>query len=750
MPAASAVPNRPLTATNLSPLVERLTPWAVRVTLGAQSHDSLPATRVEDFQATGTEELTFTLQDSPYALAWSHQERPFLEDHPERAYVLSRAGALRHTRVQTPEEVTYGVGEVSGPLQKNGRRYTLTPRDALGYDPETGDPMYKHWPVIVNQRDDVWSALIYDQPQPMVIDCGCERHAYNGFYTFTEVQGDWLRYVVLAASTLPVLLERLTTLLGRPQMPPRWSLGYLASSMAYTDAPDPMQALLGFADEVRCRDVPCDGMHLSSGYSMHGGKRFVFEWNRQTVPDPDALIAGLHQRGIRTIANIKPALLLEHPKYVLLKEKGAFIRDQSGQAQVAMFWGGDGSWLDFTNPVAREWWQSQVSTEILGRGIDGVWNDNNEFSLDEPMFSAGGQPTYPSEQILGMAKASAAAQQEQSQRTNLRPFLITRSASLGVQRLAQTWSGDNITSWKNLKFNTAIGLGLGLSGYANNGHDVGGFVGEAPGAELLLRWIQHAVSYPRFSIHSWKNPPTEPWSYAETEDAAREAIRLRYRLLPYLYSLFYEHTQTGAPIQRPLLYEFPELQQDPGFDALLGPSLFFPQLAEGEREYSRTLPGEWYDFHSGQKYSDTFTVPAPLELTPLLVRSGAIVPLGAVTPYIAPELDTERTLLLYPGQDSETTFTLYEDDGQTLGHQQGQYAAIRFTLRCSSKRLELHSEVLHAGYQPTFDHLQIRLAVSDARLLNFTGDLTGMASADIFTMPFPKFHTPTQTSKEEL
>ena len=714
--------HQPLSAASLAPTLERLTPWAVRVTLAGKPQ--LPDSRLRPLKTGGADELTFETQETPFALTWTYRGQAFMQDHPARAYVSTRHGDLRHTRVQEPEaEVIYGVGEVSGPLQKNGRRYTLDPKDALGYDPETGDPMYKHWPVIVTFRDGVWSALVYDQPQPMTINCGSERHAYNEFYTFTEVQGDWLRYVVLAAHTLPELLERLTALLGRPALPPRWSLGYLASSMAYTDAPDPVAALLGFAEEVRRRNVPCDGMHLSSGYSMHGGKRYVFEWNCATVPDPDALIAALHEKGIRTIANIKPALLLSHPKYAELKEKGAFIRDEKGETQTAMFWGGDGSWLDFTNPVAFGWWQSQVGTQILGRGIDGVWNDNNEFALDFPMYGVDGQQTYPSEQMYGMALSSAAAQRERTAQTGERPFLITRSASLGVQRLAQTWSGDNISSWKNLTFNTAIGLGLGLSGYASNGHDVGGFVGEAPSAELLLRWIQHAVSYPRFSIHSWKNPPTEPWSWPEVEDACREAIELRYRLLPYLYSLFWAHTQTGAPIQRPLVFEFPQMLSDPGFDALLGPFLLFPQVGEGQREISRQLPETWFDFHTGQRFEGAFTYPAPLENTPLLVREGAILPLGPVMPFISTENDTQRTLLLYPGQHTETTFTLYEDDGLTLAYQDGTYMAIRFTFRCGDA-LELHSEVLHAGYTPNFKNVRVQLAVPDKRPLTFMGDLT--------------------------
>jgi len=599
----------------------------------------------------------------------------------------------------------------------------LEPRDACNYDAELSDPLYKHWPVSLTRHPSgAWSALIYDQPHSMQFDYGCERHHYYHFFTYTEVEAaDYLRYVLVAAPDLPTLLSEMTALLGRPALPPRWSLGYLASGMAYTDAPNPTKALLEFARKVREQEIPCDGLHLSSGYSMHRGKRYVFYWNRETIPQPNTLIAQLKTLGIRSIANIKPALLEDHPHYAQLERAGAFLRSANKSSLKADFWGGTASWLDFTNSVTQAWWQAQVKTELLERGIEGVWNDNNEFALDAPAFTHDGTPAHPSEQIFAMATASYTAQLEAQQ---TRPFLISRSTSLGVQRLAQTWSGDNASTWKSLRYNTPMGLSLALSGYANTGHDVGGFFGDPPGGELLLRWVQQAIGYPRFSIHSWKDTPTEPWSYPEFTQAIRAAIQLRYRLMPYLYSLFWEHTQNGAPIQRPLMYEFPQCLDDPGFHPLLGPFLLLPCVAGGGvRVLELNLPGVWTDWHTGATYQGETLFPVPLERAPLLVRAGAIIPLGPVMPWVDPQSDVTREVLLYPHSGSGLSqFTLYEDDGQSTAYRQGGYKLLHFTLTSSEQ--EIHLEVRASGEWPLpYVQLEVKLGVPNVRPLKVHSDL---------------------------
>lgn len=721
-------PHTPATPTRLS--LERLSPFAVRLVLGEAAHPSvllepkpLPWERQEDGHMQGGD-ITASWQPAPIAFRISYKGQCILEDHPQIAYQKTREG-LRHTRVQKPAERYFGLGEVSGVLQRNSRRYRLEPRDACNYDPEFSDPLYKHIPLYLTRHgENLWSALIYDQPHPMVFDFGSERHHYHGSFIYTLLQGaDYVRYVVVAAESLPELLQRLTDLIGRPSLPPRWSLGYLASGMAYTDADNPEERLLAFAERLRQEGVPCDGFHLSSGYTLREGKRFVFHWNREVIPNPNALVEKLKERGLRLIANVKPALLQEHPDYPELEQKGCFVRDRPGRALVAPFWSGDASWLDFTNPEAQSWWRRNVQQELLDRGIEGIWNDNNEYALGDEAFNAQGKPTYPSEQILGMAQASHQAALEHPQFRNKRPFLISRSASLGVQRLAQTWSGDNTSDWKNLRFGNPVELGLALSGFAFNGNDVGGFFGQAPSPELFLRWVQQAVAYPRFSIHSWKEPPTEPWSFPEVFPSVKQALELRYRLLPYLYSLTWQHCQTGAPIHRPLMYEFPEMFEDPGFHALLGPFLLFPMVAEpGQQSVVLKLLEGWYDWHSRNHYQGRFEYPTPLERVPLLVREGAIVPLGPVQPWISPRHDTTRELWLFPHRgEGHSSFVLYEDDGETLAYRQGTYAIITLSMFSTAQEIELRLEA-EGDYPLPYPQLEVQLATNDPRRLKVTSN----------------------------
>jgi alpha-glucosidase len=671
--------------------------------------------------------LRVTLQGAPLSLDWEVDGNAFLADHPTHAYVL-RGSGLTHRQVRADGERLYGVGEVSGALERTGRRYRLDPRDALGYDAELGDPLYKHWPVLLLRRPEGrWAALVYDMPFPMVFDLGAEIHNYLGPFRYVEAGGRGLTYYVLVAPDLPALLRRLTGLLGRPQLPPRWSLGYLASGMAYADADDPEAALIAFADRCEREGIPVDGMHLSSGYTLRQGRRYVFTWSDR-IADPRGLVARMAERGLRVVANVKPGMLEDHPDYASLSEHGAFLRTAEGTLHHGDFWGGAGSFLDFTNEVATRYWRERVTTQLLDIGIEGIWNDNNEFALEDA-FTAGGEPAHPASQMRAMALASYRACE--AARPQRRPFVISRSASLGVQRLAQTWSGDNRSDWRSLHFNTPMGLSLGLSGFANNGHDVGGFAGPAPDAELFLRWVQQGVFFPRFVIHSWKTPPTEPWSHPEVLPAVREALRLRYRLLPYLYSLFFEHGETGAPVMRPLFYAFdtPEAYEQP-FSFLLGPDVLVPGEAfgPGVREAETLLPGEqgWYRLQDAHYYpSGRLVVPYPLEAAPAFVRAGAILPLGFAPDGRALRDASVAELRIYPHPgEGTTTFRLYADDGESLAYQRGERTLLDLRVSYDAGAIMVEAEVLEHRY-PLPDHsVTLRLPAGETRPLRLGAGLS--------------------------
>lgn len=340
---------------------------------------------------------------------------------------------IRHRQVRLDGEQLLGLGEVSGSLERSGRRYRLAPRDALGYDAEWSDPLYKHWPVVLFRTPrGSWGATVYDVPFELTVDLGAEIHNYLGPFRYVEARGPGLEYYVLVGPSLPCLVERLTRLLGRPGMPPRWSLGYLASGMAYADSEDPEQALMAFAERCRSEGLPCDGIHLSSGYTLRDGRRYVFSWSER-IRDPRELISQLRESGLRVVANVKPGLLEDHPDYPILAERGAFLRAVDGIPRTGDFWGGTGSFLDFTNEEGLRYWKERITGRLLEYGVAGIWNDNNEFAVDDA-FEQSGRPLEPAIQMRAMARASyeacAAWQPE------VRPFVISRSASFGVQQFA--------------------------------------------------------------------------------------------------------------------------------------------------------------------------------------------------------------------------------------------------------------------------------------------------------------------------
>lgn len=220
---------------------------------------------------------------------------------------------------------------------------------------------------------------------------------------------------------------------------------------------------------------------------------------------------------------------------------------------------------------------------------------------------------------------------------NIRPFIVCRSGHAGIQRYAQTWAGDNLTCWEALKYNIATILGMSLSGVANQGADIGGFYGPSPEAELMVRWVQNGIFQPRFSVHSVNtdNTVTEPWMYGDCTGYIRDAIKFRYRMIPYLYSLMERAHETGLPIMEPMCSAF---QQDPacyeeGVDFMMGDSLLVANVVEKGAAARRIyLPREerFYDFYTRKAYEggQTIEIPVTLSSIPLFVRGGAIIPMA--------------------------------------------------------------------------------------------------------------------------
>lgn len=607
--------------------------------------------------ALGTNRLVATLSGGgtdPVRVTWRDvpSGQVVMEDRVTSAYLQEqRTGLIRHSLVRHPEEHYFGLGDKTGPLNLHGRRLRCMGLDAIGYDPQSGDPLYKHWPFLLTRTGDgLWVGVYYDTLSTCTFDLGCEHDNYHGLFRSIDIDDGDLDYYLMLGQTPAEVVAQFVQLIGGTHLPPRWSLGFAQTAMGLADSPDAQRQLDAFIDECQHHRIPISAFHYGSGYSSRGKQRYVFTWNRSKFPDPETLNAKFHAAGLKLVANLKPCLLDDHPAYTELASEHAFIKhQQSKQPVVEPFWDGQGSHLDFTCAKAVAWWQEQLKTQILDRGIEVGWNDNNEYAIAaEDAISAGwGQAiaihrSRPLHALL-MTRASFEAQRTDHlahpERDHL--FTVTRAGPPGIQRYAQTWSGDNTTSWKTLKWNIRTGLQMSLSGMFNVGHDVGGFFGPIPEPELLLRWVQACALNPRMVMNSWKagNVSNLPWMHPEVTDAIRHTIELRYRLMPYLWSCFEAASHKHLPIIRPTFFNFPD---DPncledGDDFMLGDALLVAPVVEAgalTREvYLPKLPHSqrWFDFYTRTPFDSGrhHVLDAPLNHLPLLVREGARIEVAA-------------------------------------------------------------------------------------------------------------------------
>jgi alpha-glucosidase len=589
-----------------------------------------------------TGKLRLAVRQDTFGITWSDRDGQHLaEDNPLIGYGLNarlRRG-VSHVLRRYADEHYYGFGEKSGPLDKMSRRMRMRNTDAFGYDAELSDPLYKHVPFYITLRDAGAFGLFYDTPYDCEFDMGAEIDNYYGDYRVFQADGGDLDYYLIYGPTIEHVVEQYTALTGRNPLPPRWTLGYFNSGMRYAEGPNAQETLVEFVTNCKKHDIPCSAFHLGSGYSKAAdGKRYVFAWNRQSVPDPDRMTRTFHDAGMRVLANIKPAMLTTHPRFD--EACDLFIRDAEQNApDLAPFWGGQGAHLDFTNPATFAWWKENIKEQLLAQGVDCAWNDNNEYSVRHDAARCygfgSGMPMEACRPIQTLLMGMASYQAQREYAPARRTFVVTRAGAPGLQRYAATWTGDNWTSWKTLRYNIPMGLGLSLSGWAHVGHDVGGFGGGPPDPELFVRWMQNAAFHPRCGVNSWRieDPEPAPWMHAEVIPLVREILRFRYRLIPYFYSLFWESSRTGHPVIRPLVYQF---QGDPlchteSCDFMLGPNQLVASVLEARaRTRAVYLPkgSAWYDWHDGDYFvgGDCVMLEAPLERTPLLAREGGIIP----------------------------------------------------------------------------------------------------------------------------
>jgi alpha-glucosidase len=644
------------------------------------------------------------------------------------------------------EDAIYGLGEKTGHHNRMGRSFTLWNTDVL--DPyatreftegkATGDPRGERRSA---EFDPYYVSIpfFYHQTYPAgTMAASFIDNGYRGNYEFSHEQeyrihfsgGQYTEYI-FAGPGMPEILAAYTWLTGRTPPPPLWSLGYHQSRwFHYTQ-----DAIEEIAQRHRDSGIPCDALWLDIEY-MDGYR--VFTWDSERFPDPGGMLARLALKGFRVITIIDPGVKYEPGYWVFDQalERDLLCKTEGGDVYIGHVWPGNTAFPDFVTERARTWW-GELNAMHVQSGLAGIWNDMNEPATgDIPpsamRFDNGRQSheRYHNQYALLMAMGTTAGLLQAM--PDRRTFVLSRAGFAGMQRYSANWMGDNISRWDHLWLSIPMAMGFGVSGQPFVGADVGGFAGHA-NAELFLRWMQYGTLTPFCRNHSEiGNVDQYTWAWGDViEDMVREAIRLRYRLIPYLYATFLRASETGAPVQRPLVfdYQYDPTVRDIDDEYLLGPDLLVAPVVEaGATARHLYLPaGSWYDWHTGELVGGSrfLLTPTPMDHIPIYARGGAVIPMWSEAPASTAGYhpSTIELHLFVPVADSRHSSFLQEDDGLTFAEREGARYRTNFELARSGEHVTLRAEVDGAGY-PQFAreafHLLIHGAAPETVLLDGT------------------------------
>ncbi|WP_438479338.1 glycoside hydrolase family 31 protein [Oleiharenicola lentus] len=620
----------------------------------------------------------------------------------------------------------YGLGEHSKGLEKSGQRVKFWNTDVFGdfsqHEVRHGhaNPMYMAMPYVIVKQGNDYIGLLINNPGATFMDLASDflwdgvnpaDRQRQSFYVGAP-EGQPELYVIIGPS-LAELTRKLQTLVGRVPLPPVWALGYQQCRWGYAGPKD----LWALDRNFRKHGIPCDGLWLDIDY-MERYKVFTFSeklWRGRQATQ--RVLAKLAQRGRRIVPILDPGVGVEkgYHAYDSGLKHGIFCQTPEGEPFVGFVWPGRTHFPDFSLPEGRAWWAEQVK-KFAAAGVSGAWLDMNDPSigsveLDEMRFARGTKPheAYHNQYALGMAKASRAgflaAQPDQ------RPFLLTRSAYLSSSRYSAAWTGDNYSNWHHLQMVIPVSLGLALSGMPFNGPDVGGFIGDTT-PELAVAWHKVCFLFPFIRNHSMFNSRRqEPWALGATaQRTISHYIRLRYKLLPYLYQQFVEQEASGAAILRPLFHDFADTEKLPlgkiADQFLIGPDILQAPVIEEKKTSRRVLlPGKarWFSASEGvwRRGGSTITVKTSTGGTPLFVREGALLPMqkGERRDNRNDFATIELHVFLRGDSRGAHRGSYVFDDGESFAYQKGQRSRVEWSCAVATDgALEVTIERFEQGF----------------------------------------------------
>ncbi|MFQ6599524.1 glycoside hydrolase family 31 protein [Flavobacterium sp. C3NV] len=620
--------------------------------------------------------------------------------HWEESYEYG-GNIVKMSKSSKDGECFYGLGDKATQMNLKGKRLENFATDQYAYQKDQ-EPLYKVVPFYIGLHNKQSYGIFFDNTFRTFFDFCQERRNVSSFWA----EGGEMNYYFIYGPQMQDVVTTYTDLTGKPELPPLWVLGYHQCKWSYY----PESKVKEITSKFRELKIPCDAIYLDIDY-MEGFR--CFTWNKNYFPDPKRMVAELAEDGFKTIVIIDPGIKIDKDYWVYQEalEKDYFCKRADGPYMKGKVWPGECNFPDYTNPVVREWWAGLFKELISDIGVKGVWNDMNEpavmevpnktFPMDVRHVYDGNPCSHrKAHNIYGTQMARATYHGVKRFTYPKRPFVITRSAYSGAQRYTSSWTGDNVATWEHLWLANIQVQRMSISGMGFTGSDIGGFA-EQPTGELYARWIQLGVFHPFCRTHSsGDHGNQEPWAFdEEVINITRKFVSLRYQLLPYLYTMFWQYIEEGIPMLKPLVYYDQEDTQTHyrNDEFIFGNQILVCPILEpnavGRRMY---IPrGEWYNYWTNEFSTGgrEVWIDTKFDEIPVFIKAGAIIPKYPVQQYVGELEFDELTLDLYFKNGKEKS-VVYEDAQDGYDYKKGRYSFLSFRTIGKEKELivQLHKE----------------------------------------------------------
>ncbi len=656
------------------------------------------------FSCQTGKECVFKFGGTPFRMDLTFQGKKILSSSP--GIVGYNGPRTAFAFAMEKDQPFWGFGEKTGRLNKHGASMKMWNVDVI---PDHGaharqkdyDPSYVSIPFFITKTGGVYVGFYLHNPCETFFDMG---RSDPGIFFFGSYLGACDLYIIPGPS-LNDVLRKFHDMTGRPEMPSLWSLGHHQCRWSYRSVEEALAVVRNYEKNK----IPLGCLWLDIDY-MDGYR--VFTWNKKTFGARKKFLDELHQKGVKLVTIIDPGVKRDE-KYSVYQEgrkKDLFCKTHNGLEYIGYVWPGKTVFPDFSLKAAQSWWAEKIA-KFVSIGVDGIWIDMNDPSTgsaerSDMLFRHGTAEHQYYHNQYGTLMAQATRKGLHRQNPNSRPFILTRSASAGIQKYSAVWTGDNFSNWEHLQMTIPESVNLSLSGVSFNGPDIGGFMGNTT-PQLITRWYEAGFLFPFFRNHTEIGSSSqEPYRFEKRYmNIMKKFINLHYKFLPYIYDQFFRHRVHSEPVLRPIFYEF-DKKEFYGLDdqLMVGPYILHAPILSENNERTVTLPmGQWFDYFENKwvKGGRKFTVKCGLEDTKLYFRDGSMIPLLKDNDFSDLEARDHVHTEFHVYMHDETDFTCYhyEDDGATSSYLEGVYDLYGVRVKKIGQKMNINVKSINRRYR---------------------------------------------------